>query len=139
MVSLLRGSRGQVDLFFSQLPILSCGQPDHPRRFAGKDFGARLIDAVFWHKYVPMTRKGMWSKLKCIQCKKALGNQPTYQGEVGGSLKLKELPEFGIRISGPLVICPRCATDQLAATDEITSDISHGFIDAFKRIDLGPG
>ncbi len=139
MVSLLRGSRGQIELFFSHLPILSCGQPDHPRRFAGKNFGARLIDAVFWQKYVPMTRKGVWTKVKCIQCGKALGRQPTYQGEVGGSLKLKDLPAFGIHISGPLVTCPRCDTEQLAASAEITADVSHGFIDAFKRIDLGPG
>lgn len=139
VISLLRGSRGQIELYFSHLPILSCGQPDHPRRFAGKDFGARLIDAVFWQKNVAMTRKGMWSKLKCFQCEKALGKEPTYQGEVGGSLKLKELPVFGIRISGPLVTCPRCGTDQLATTDEIAADVSHGFIDAFKRIDLGPG
>jgi hypothetical protein len=117
---------------------LSCGQPDHPRRFAGRDFGARLIDAVFWRKDVPLARQGVWTKLKCIQCGKALTKETTHTGEVGSSLKIRKLPPFGIRISGPLVTCPRCDTEQLAATVEVGADISNGFIDAFKRINLGP-
>jgi hypothetical protein len=53
-------------------------------------------------------------------------------------LKIKDLPPFGIRISGPLISCPRCETEQLAATRPIGSDVSNSFIDAFKRIELGP-
>ena len=137
VVNLLRGSRGQIELFFSHLPTLYCGQPDHPRRFAGPDFGARLIDAVFWKKDIPLARQAVWSKIKCIQCGKGIGKEPAYQGEVGGLLKIQDLPPFGIRISGPLISCPRCGTEQLAATIEVGSDVSNGFIDAFKKIKLG--
>lgn len=137
-VSLLRGSRGQIELFFSHIPTLTCGQTGHPRRFAGKDFGARLIDAVFWKKDIPLARQGVWSKIKCIQCGKGIGKEPTYRGEVGGLLKIQDLTPFGIRISGPLVSCPRCGSEQLAATMEVSADISNGFIEAFNRIDMGP-
>lgn len=137
-ISLLRGSHGKIELFFSQLPTLTCGQADHPRRFAGNNFGAQLIDAVFWHKNVPMAKKGVWSKIKCIQCGKGVAKEPTYLGEVGGQLKIKDLPPFTIRISGPMISCPRCETEQLAATRAIGTDVSNGFIDAFQRIDLGP-
>ena len=138
IVSLLRGSRGQIELFFTHLPTLSCGQPDHPRRFAGSDFGARLIEAVFWKKDVPLARQGVLAKIKCIQCGKRLTREPTYKGEVGGQLKIQDLPPFGIRISGPLVACPRCGTEQLAASIEVSGNVSNGFVEAFSRIELGP-
>ena len=138
IVSLLRGSRGQTEVFFTHLPTLFCGQAGHPRRFAGRDFGARLIDAVFWQKDIPLARQAMWSKIKCIQCGRGIGKEPEYQGEVGGPLKIQDLPSFGIRISGPLVSCPRCGTEQLQATSEVSGHVSGGFIDAFNKIELGP-
>jgi hypothetical protein len=138
IVSLLRGNRGDIEVFFTHLPTLFCGQPGHPRRFPGQDFGARLIDAVFWQKDIPLAQQAVWSKIKCIQCGRGVGKEPAYQGEVGGLLKIQDLPSFGIRISGPLVSCPRCGTEQLQATTEVSGAVSGGFINAFNKIELGP-
>lgn len=138
IVSLLRGTRGEVEVFFTNLPTLYCGQPGHPRRFVGKDFGARLIDAVFWQKDIPLAQQAVWSKIKCIKCGRGVGKEPDYPGEVGGELKIQDLPSFGIRISGPLIACPRCDTEQLQATTEVSGTVSGSFINAFSKIELGP-
>jgi len=138
VVSLLRGSHGEIEVFFSNLPTLFCGQSGHPRRFADPDFGARLIDAVFWKKNVPLAQQGVWAKVKCIECDKALSKEPSYLGEVGGLLEIRDLPPFSIRIQGPVTTCPRCGTEQLKATKEVGADVSNAFVDAFKRIDLRP-
>lgn len=138
VVSLLRGSRGEIEVFFSHLPTLYCGQPGHPRRFPGQDFGARLIDAVFWQKNIPLTQPAVWAKIKCIQCGRGMAKEPAYQGEVGGLLKIQDLPSFGIRIKGPLVSCPNCGTEQLQATSEVSGAVSGSFIVAFNKIEFGP-
>lgn len=138
IISLARGSQGQTEIFFSHLPTLFCGQPDHDRRFADPDFGARLIDAVFWRKDIPMAQPGFWTRIKCIHCGKVLNQEAAYPGEVGGTLTIKDVPSFGIRIHGPLVTCPRCGTEQLRATKEVGQHVSGAFVDAFKRIRLKP-
>lgn len=138
IVPLLRGRQGQVEVFFSNLPTLFCGQPGHPRRFADPDFGARLIDAVFWKKSVSLGRPGAWARVKCHHCGKNLSKEPSRVGEVGGILKIADLPSFSIRIQGPVTVCPRCETEQLKATKEVGTDVSSAFVDAFQRIGLKP-
>jgi predicted RNA-binding Zn-ribbon protein involved in translation (DUF1610 family) len=138
IVSLLRGSRGDIEVFFTHLPTLYCGQPGHPRRFPGQDFGARLIDAVFWQKEIPLAQPAVWAKIKCIQCGRGIAKEPAYPGEVGGLLKIQDLPSFGIRIKAPLVSCPRCGTEQIQATTDVSGAVSGSFIVAFNKIELGP-
>ena len=138
VVPLLRGSYGQVEIFFEDLPTLFCGQPGHARRFVDPDFGARLIDAVFWQKYVPLGRPGVRAKVKCLQCGKNLTKESDHLGQVWGVLEIKDTSPFNIRIQGPLTICPRCHTEQLKATREVGRDVSNAFVDAFKRIRLEP-
>ena len=138
IVPLLRGSHGQVEVFFNNLPTLFCGRSDHPRRFADPDFGARLIDAVFWKKSISLAQQGTWARVKCHHCGKNLSKEPSEVGEVGGVLKITDLPSFSIRIQGPVIICPRCETEQLKATKEVSTDVSSAFVDAFQRIDLKP-
>lgn len=138
IVPLIRGRHGEVEVFFNNLPTLFCGRPDHPRRFADPDFGARLIDAVFWKKNLSLGRPGTWAKVKCHHCGKSLSKNPSHVGEVGGTLKIADLPPFSIRIQGPVTVCPRCETEQLKATKEVGTDVSSAFVEAFQRIDLKP-
>lgn len=135
---LLHGHRGQIEVFFSDMPVLHCGQSDHPRRFADPDFGARLIDAVFWKRDIALGRPGVWAKVKCLQCDKNLTKESSRIGDVGGTIQIKGLPDFSIRIQGPLVTCPRCDTDQLKATKETGTEVSNAFVDAFRRANLKP-
>ena len=138
IVPLIRGSHGEVEVFFNNMPTLYCGRPGHPRRFADPDFGARLIDAVFWKKGVSLGRPGTWAKVKCHKCSKNLSKEASETGEMGGTLRIADLPSFSIRIQGPVTVCPRCETEQLKGTKEVSTDISSAFVDAFKRIELKP-
>ncbi len=138
-VLLLRGSHGQITVFFNNLPTLFCGQPGHGRRFIHPDFGPLLIDAVFWRKNVPLGRPGVWwAKVRCYNCNKNLSKEPSHLGEVGGTLKIRQLPPFSIRIQGPVTVCPRCGTEQLKATKEVGTEVSDVIVDAFKRAQLKP-
>lgn len=138
IMPLLRGHHGQIEVFFSNMPVLYCGQSDHPRRFADPDFGARLIDAVFWKKNIALGRPGVWAKVKCLKCDKNLTKESGRIGEVGGVIQIKDLPDFTVRVQGPLVTCPRCKTEQLKATKETGTELSNAFVDAFRRANLKP-
>ena len=138
LVPLVRGRRGQVEVFFQDLPVMSCGLPGHPRRYAFPDFGVLLIDAVFWKKFVPLGRPGVWARVKCLNCDKNLTKVDEHFGEVAGVLEIKDVPPFGIRIQGPVTTCPRCQTRQLKATKEVGTDVSGSFVEAFKNIQLEP-
>jgi hypothetical protein len=118
------------------LPLLSCRNEGHPRRFAGSDFGLYVIDAVFWQDQVPLGRPGVLARVKCCQCGKNLSKEPVRSGEVASLLHITDLPEFGIRIKGPVATCPRCQTEQLWASKEIGRDVSSAMVEAFKAVGL---
>ena len=133
----LSGRHGQVEVIFRDLPTLFCGQEGHPRRFANPDFGIYLIDAVFWRKEVPLGRPGFWwVKVKCYECGKAIHKEPVRQSEVAGLISIGDLPEFGIRIRGPVADCPLCGSTQLWATNEVGTDVSDAMVDAFRQAGL---
>ena len=134
----VRGRRGEAEVFFEDLPTMYCGLSPHARHFVHPDFGARLIDAIFWKKFVPLGRPGVWAKVKCFKCDKNLTKEPAALGEVGGVLEIKDAPPFNIRIQGPVTTCPRCGTKQLKATKEVGTDVSSAVVDAFKKIKLEP-
>ena len=134
--SLVSGTCNQVDVILRGLPLLSCESMDHPRQFAMADFGVYVIDAVFWKNCVPLGRPGPLAKVKCYECGKNLSKEPTRPSEVAGLLNIGNLPEFGIRIKGPVTTCPRCDTDQLWATREIGRDVSSATVAAFKAAGL---
>ncbi len=138
LLPLVRGRRGQVEVFFQDLPVLSCGLPGHPRRYVLPDFGVLLIDVVFWKKFVPLGRPGVWALVKCLNCDKNLTKVDEHFGEVAGVLEIKDVPPFGIRIQGPVTTCPRCQTRQLKATKAVGTDVSGSFVEAFKNIQLEP-
>ena len=133
----LSGRHGQAEVIFRNLPTLFCGLEGHPRRFPDPDFGVYLIDAVFWRDEVPLGRPGFWRvRVKCLECGKAIHKEPVRQSEVAGLLTIGDLPEFGIRIRGPVADCPLCGTEQLWATTEVGTDVSNAMVDAFKRAKL---
>ena len=133
----LSGRHGEAEVIFRDLPTLFCGEEGHPRRFATPEFGVYLIDAVFWHKEVPLGRPGFWwVKVKCYECGKAIHKEPVRQSEVAGLINIGDLPEFAIRIRGPVADCPVCGSTQLWATSEINTDVSDAMVDAFKRAKL---
>lgn len=126
----------QVEVIFRDLPVLSCTEEGHPRRCATADFGVYAIDAVFWQGQVPLGRPGTLARVKCCECGKNLSKEPTRFSEVAGLLNIAGLPEFGIRIKGPVATCPRCGTDQLWASREIGRDVSSAMVAAFKAAGL---
>ena len=135
-VALVSGMHEQVEVIFRGLPLLSCGTEDHPRQYAAADFGVYVIDAVFWRGQVPLGRPGTLARVKCCECGKNLSKEPTRPSEVAGLLNITNLPEFGIRIKGPVTTCPRCETDQLWASKEIGRDVSSAIVEAFKQAGL---
>lgn len=135
-VRLASGARNQVETDFRDLPLLSCGNEDHPRLYAMADFGVYVIDAVFWKGQVALGRPGVLAKVKCYECGKNLSKEPVRPGIVAGQLTVASLPGFGIHIKGPVATCPRCQTEQLWATREIGRDVSSAMVDAFKAAGL---
>ncbi|MGD8585143.1 MAG: hypothetical protein PVH65_01865 [Chloroflexota bacterium] len=135
-IPLLSGAAGQVEVIFRSLPLLACPNEDHPHRFASADFGVYVIDAVFWRGQVPLGRPGTLARVKCGKCGKNLSKEPVRSSEVAGLLNITGLPEFGIRIKGPVTTCPRCQTDQLWASKEIGRDVSSAMVEAFKAAGL---
>jgi len=135
-VRLVSGTGEQVEVIFRDLPLLSCGTEGHPRRFAMTDFGVYAIDAVFWKKQVPLGRPGTLARVKCYQCGKNLSKEPVRPSEIAGLLNIAGVPEFGIRIKGPVTTCPRCQSDQLWASKEIGRDVSSAMVAAFKAAGL---
>jgi hypothetical protein len=134
----LAGRQSKVEVIFRNLPTLFCGLEGHPRRFPDPDFGAYLIDAVFWRDEVPLGQPDFGRvKVKCYACGKAIHKEPVRQSEVAGLLTIGDLPEFGIRIRGPVVDCPLCGSEQLWATREVGTNVSDAMMDAFKRARLG--
>ncbi|MGD2076824.1 MAG: hypothetical protein PVH18_00460 [Chloroflexota bacterium] len=137
LVPQVRGARNQVEVILRNLPVLSCGTKGHPLRYAAPDFGVYLIDAIFWKKNIPMGRPGTLAKVKCYKCRKNLSKEPTRPGEVAGFLTVLSLPEFAMRIKGPVATCPRCGTEQLWASKEIGRDVSSALtVEAFKAAGL---
>lgn len=134
----VRGRQGEAEVFFEDLPTMYCGLAPHARHFVHPDFGARLIDAIFWKKFIPLGRPGVWAKVKCINCGKNLTKEPAALGEIGGVLEIKDASPFNIRIQGPVTTCPHCGTKQLKATKEVGTDVSTAVVDAFKKIKLEP-
>jgi hypothetical protein len=135
-ISLVSGLHDQVEVIFRSLPYLACKTEDHPRHYALADFGVYVIDAVFWQKNVPLGRPGTIAKVKCYECGKNLTKEPTRPSEVAGLINIDSLPEFGIRIKGPVATCPRCNTDQLWATKEVGRETSNAIVAAFKAAGL---
>jgi len=135
-VSLVSGVHDQVEVIFRALPVLACDTEGHPRQFATADFGVYVIDAVFWQKNVPLGRPGSVAKVKCLECGKNITKEQTRHSEVAGLINLDSLPEFGIRIKGPVTTCPRCGTDQLWATKEVGRAASNAIVAAFKAAGL---
>lgn len=125
-----------VEVIFRDLPVLSCAQEGHPRRYATADFGVYVIDAVFWRGQAPLGRPGTLARVKCCECGKNLSKEATRFSEVAGLLNIVSLPEFGIRIKGPVTTCPRCQTDQLWASREIGRDVSSAMVEAFMAAGL---
>ena len=138
LVSDVRGRQGEAEIFFEDLPTMYCGLAPHARHFVHPEFGARLIEAIFWKKYILLGRPGVWAKVKCIKCGKILTKEPAALGEVDGILEIKDVPAFNIRIQGPVTTCPRCGTKQIKATKEVGTDVSTAVVDAFKKIKLEP-
>ena len=112
----ISGARGQAEATFHNLPLLSCRIEEHPRQYAMTDFGLHVIDAVFWKGQVALGRPGVLAKVKCYHCGTNLSKEPVRPGEVSGQLVIANLPEFDVRIEGPIATCPRCQTRQLWAT-----------------------
>lgn len=135
-IPLISGAHEQVAVIFRGLPYLSCAAEGHPRQFAVADFGVYVIDAVFWRGHVPLGRPGPLAKVKCYECGKNLSKVETRASEVAGLLNIADLPEFGIRIKGPVATCPRCETDQLWATREVGGHVSSAIVEAFKQAGL---
>lgn len=135
-VSLVSGVHNQVEVIFRDLPFLACKTESHPHQFAAADFGVYVIDAVFWQDHVPLGRPGTLAKVKCYECGKNLSKEPTRPSEVAGLINIASLPEFGIRIKGPVTTCPRCDTDQLWATREVGRAVSNAMVVAFKAAGL---
>jgi hypothetical protein len=135
-VRLVSGAWEQVAVIFRDLPLLSCGSEGHPRRYASADFGVYVIDAVFWQGQVPLGRPGVLARVKCTECGKNLSKEATRPSEVAGLLNIAGLPEFGVRIQGPVTSCPRCQTDQLWASKEIGRAVSSAMVEAFKAAGL---
>jgi hypothetical protein len=135
-VSLATGVYDQIEVIFRDLPVLACDTKSHSHHFATADFGVYVIDAVFWQKNVPLGRPGTIAKVKCLECGKNLTKQPTRHSEVAGLINIASLPEFGIRIKGPVTTCPRCNTDQLWATKEVGRATSSAIVAAFKAAGL---
>lgn len=135
-IGLVSGNLAEIEVIFHNLPLLSCGHEGHPRRFATADFGLYVIDAVFWRGQVPLGRPGTLAKVKCHECGKNLSKEPTRASEVAGLLNIATLPEFGIRIKGPVTTCPRCQCDQLWASREIGQEVSSAMVAAFKAAGL---
>ena len=136
IVSQVRGVRDQAEVFFRDLPLLSCGIEGHPRQAAIPDFGVYVIDAVFWKRHIALGRPGTLAKVKCFKCRKNLSKEPVWPGEVAGVLNIAALPEFGIRIRGPMTTCPRCKTEQIWASREVGRMVSSAMVEAFKQAGL---
>ena len=131
------GRRDQVEIILRNLPVLSCGVDRHPLRYPLPDFGVHAIDAIFWQNSIALGRPGrLLARVKCFNCGKGLDKAPVRSGEVGGWLKIGDLPRFSIWISGPLATCPRCQTDQVWATLEINRAISSALVEAFTAAGL---
>lgn len=135
-VSLVSWAGREVEVVFRDLPLLVCENEGHPRRYAIADFGLYAIDAVFWRGQVPLGRPGAMARVKCYQCGKNISKVPVQSGEVTGLLKISGVPEFGIRIKGPVATCPRCRTDQLWASREVGRAVSSAMVKAFKEAGL---
>ena len=138
-IRLARGVRNQIEVIFHDLPALSCETEGHPRYFAVPDFGVYVIDAVFWQSHIPLGRPGRFrAKVKCYKCRKNIDKEPVRPGEVAGLLPIGDLPQFGIRIRGPVTTCPRCESEQLWVTWETGRDVSNAIVEAFKAAGLTP-
>lgn len=135
-IPLVSGEHEEIVVILRGLPVLSCGIEGHPRRYALADFGVYVIDAVFWQNNVPLGRPGRLARVKCYHCGKNIHKEPAKSSEVAGLLKIADLPQFGIRIQGPVTTCPRCQSDQLWATKEIGRQVSSAIVDAFKEAGL---
>jgi hypothetical protein len=138
-IRLVSGAHDQIEVIFRGLPVLSCETEGHPRRFALPDFGVYVINAVFWQDNVPLGRPGrLRAKVKCYKCRKNLDKEPVRASEVAGWLSIDELPQFGIRIRGPVTTCPRCESEQLWAPEEVGRDVSSAIVEAFRQAGLTP-
>ena len=138
-IRLVSGAHDQIEVIFRGLPALSCEIEGHPRHFALPDFGVYVIDAVFWQGHVPLGRPGRFrAKVKCYECGKNIDKEPVRPSEVAGLLSIGDLPQFGIRIRGPVATCPRCESDQLWTPAETGRDVSNAIVEAFKAAGITP-
>ena len=134
----LSGRHGEALVVFKNLPALQCGTEGHPRRYPHPDFGAQLMEAIFWNPDMPVTRIHRRKGVKCCRCDEGMRHSQTRTGVVDGTLSIQDLPPFDIRIRGAVANCPKCDTQQLVATQQVSSDIADAIVDAFKQVDLKP-
>lgn len=132
------GRSGTASVGLRNLPVLACPTASHPKRFVDPDFGATLIDQLFWHSSVPVSRTGFGGKQSCHQCGAHLDGPTLSYLEVTGEITVADCSPIAMRVSAAGATCMACGHPQIYASDEVSNDISDALIKAFEMISLRP-
>ena len=137
-IPLCHGTYQGIEVDFEKLPCFICPKGCKEKRYAESDFGAELIEAIYYKGYIPITSSGALNSVSCMHCKANCKEATRYAGIVSGSIIINRLQPFTLRIQGQIIKCMLCNAEQFYADEQISSNINDAIIEAFKMVDLRP-
>jgi hypothetical protein len=132
-----RDSDYRVNLL--NLPVLAC-PANHERRYAYSNFGADLIDGVYYgNKNFFSERKGILKRRDhCYRCHRSLVGIEEAIKVIKLTIRVQEALTFGLEINGPTVTCSGCGNVMISNNPRRVAELSEALAQAMITNSIKP-
>jgi len=134
----LRGEKGQTRVTFLNMPVRYSSSRNQKRLVEG-DFGAMLMDEIFYRQNFYAKRKGFFrSSYCCFKCGAHLDDAQAQHSIFELKIKYGQFNPFVVKVETLAIRCPVCATINAIDPDEHHNEAIEAIMNAFASQNIQP-